>query len=60
MDCAKGATCMELNCTQDLAEMRPAIRRFVKERMEPLARSIDATWVIPESVTAEMHDQGYL
>ena len=51
---------MELNCTQDLAEMRPAIRRFVKERMEPLARSIDATGVIPESVTAEMHDQGYL
>ncbi len=51
---------MELNCTPDLAEMRPTIRHFVTERMEPLARAIDSTGVIPESVIAEMRDQGYL
>lgn len=51
---------MELNCTAELAEMRPSIRRFVTERMEPLARRIDATGEVPEEATAELRGQGYL
>ncbi|VTU46607.1 Acyl-CoA dehydrogenase (plasmid) [Variovorax sp. SRS16] len=51
---------MELNCTPDLAEMRPAVRRFVTQRLEPLARQIDATGEIPAAALAELRSQGYL
>ncbi|CAN5889512.1 acyl-CoA dehydrogenase family protein [soil metagenome] len=51
---------MELNCTPDLAEMRPALRRFVTERLEPLARTIDATGETPAAVLDELRGQGYL
>jgi acyl-CoA dehydrogenase len=51
---------MELNCTPELAEMRPAIRRFVAERMEPIARQIDATGEVPSGALEELRSQGYL
>jgi acyl-CoA dehydrogenase len=51
---------MKLDCTPDLAEMRPAIRRFVTERLDPLTRTIDETGQVPEQAMAEMRGQGYL
>lgn len=51
---------MEQSCTPELAEMRPAIRRFVTQRLEPLAREIDATGEIPPAAREALHSQGYL
>ncbi len=51
---------MELNCTPGLAEMRPSVRRFVTERLEPIARRIDATGEVPDSALEELRGQGYL
>lgn len=51
---------MEQNCTPDLAEMRPSVRRFVTQRMEPLARQIDATGEIPDGALDALREQGYL
>ncbi|MDO9436356.1 acyl-CoA dehydrogenase family protein [Hydrogenophaga sp.] len=51
---------MEQSCTPELAEMRPAIRRFVTERLEPVALKIDATGEVPAAAREELHSQGYL
>jgi len=51
---------MKQDCTPELAEMRPAIRRFVTERLEPLARQMDREGTVPPSALAEMREQGYL
>ncbi len=51
---------MDQNCTPELAEMRPAIRRFVTERLEPIARTIDATGEVPAGALGELGAQGYL
>ena len=50
----------DLNCTPETAEMRPAVRRFVSERLEPIARQIDATGDIPAGALGELRSQGYL
>jgi acyl-CoA dehydrogenase len=51
---------MNLDCTAELAEMRPAIRRFVSGKLEPLTRTIDETGEVPPEAMTEMRDQGYL
>ncbi len=51
---------MEQSCTPELAEMRPAIRRFVTERLEPIALQIDATGEVPAAARTELQSQGYL
>ncbi|GAA0521883.1 acyl-CoA dehydrogenase family protein [Pigmentiphaga daeguensis] len=51
---------MKQDCTPELAEMRPAIRRFVTERLEPLARQIDREGVVPPAALDQMRGQGYL
>jgi len=51
---------MDINCTADLAEMRPTVRRFVSERLEPIARQIDATGEVPAEAIVELRSQGYL
>lgn len=51
---------MHIECSPELAEMRPSIRRFVTERLEPLTRQIDATGEVPPEALQAMRDQGYL
>jgi acyl-CoA dehydrogenase len=51
---------MKLECTPELAEMRPAIRRFVTDRLDPLTRRIDQTGEVPAEAMAEMRSQGWL
>ena len=51
---------MNLECTPELGEMRPAIRRFVSERLEPITQQIDATGEVPPQAMAAMQAQGYL
>lgn len=51
---------LQLDINADLAEMRPALRRFVGERLEPIARQIDADGEIPASATAALQEQGLL
>jgi acyl-CoA dehydrogenase len=46
--------------TPELAELRPAIRRFVEERLEPLAIEIDRAGTIPEQAWSLMRGQGWL
>ena len=45
---------MKIECTPGLGEMRPAIRRFVTDRLDPLTRRIDATGEVPEQAMEEM------
>ncbi len=51
---------MHIELSPALAEMRPLIRRFVTERLEPLTRQIDATGEVPPEAMQAMRDQGYL
>ena len=51
---------MKLDCTPELAEMRPAIRRFVSGVLDPLTARIDATGEVPPEALAALRDQGYL
>jgi acyl-CoA dehydrogenase len=51
---------MQQDITPDLAEMRPALRRFVSERLEPLARRIDASGEVPADATEALREQGLL
>jgi acyl-CoA dehydrogenase len=51
---------MNINCTPELAEMRPLVRRFVSEILEPLTRQMDATGEVPAEAMVHMRQQGYL
>ncbi|MGE0314304.1 MAG: acyl-CoA dehydrogenase family protein [Lautropia sp.] len=51
---------MRLEINAELAEVRPALRRFTSERLEPVAREIDRSGVIPEQAWSLMRDHGYL
>ena len=51
---------MQQDINPDLAEMRPALRRFVGQRLEPLAREIDASGQVPPAATEALRDQGLL
>ncbi len=51
---------LDLNCTPELGQLRSAVRRFVGERLEPIAQAIDATGQVPPHAIAEMRGQGYL
>lgn len=51
---------MELDCTSELAEMRPAIRRFVSDKLEPLTALMDQTGEVPREALAHLRAQGYL
>ena len=51
---------MNINCTAELAEMRPLLRRFVTDQLEPLSRQIDATGVVAPQAMARLREQGYL
>ncbi len=51
---------MRLEITPELAELRPAIRRFVTERLEPIAEEIDRTGRIPDEAWRLMREQGWL
>ncbi|MGG5808593.1 acyl-CoA dehydrogenase family protein [Falsiroseomonas sp. CW058] len=44
----------------ELAELRPAIRRFVEDRLEPLALEIDRSGEIPAAAWALLREQGWL
>lgn len=51
---------LELNCTPELGHLRSSVRRFVRDRLEPIALAIDATGQVPDHAIAEMRGQGYL
>ena len=51
---------MKLNITPELAELRPTVRRFVADVLEPMAMSIDATGEVPASARQALAAQGYL
>ena len=51
---------MKLECTPELGEMRPAIRRFVNDRLDPITQRIDETGEVPPQALALMQGQGYL
>lgn len=51
---------MKLECTPELGEMRPAIRRFVSDRLDPITQRIDETGEVPPQAMALMQGQGYL
>jgi acyl-CoA dehydrogenase len=44
----------------DLAELRPAIRRFVENKLEPVALEIDRSGAIPDEAWSLMREQGWL
>lgn len=51
---------MQLEITPDLAEVRPQLRRFATEKLEPLALEIDRTGEIPQAAIDLLREQGYL
>lgn len=51
---------MNIDCTPALAEIRPAIRRFVSERLEPLSLQMDRTGSIAPEAMGLLREQGYL
>lgn len=51
---------MMFDCTPELAEMRPLIRRFVSQHLEPLSLQMDQTGKIPAEAMQGLRDQGYL
>jgi len=51
---------MRLEINNELAELRPAIRRFVTERLDPIAHTIDQTGEIPTGTRELIASQGYL
>jgi acyl-CoA dehydrogenase len=51
---------VQLEISAELAELRPVMRRFASERLEPIALEIDRTASIPESAWTLMREHGYL
>jgi len=51
---------MNIEHSPELAEMRPAIRRFVTGQLDPISRQIDETGELPPQAMAELRAQGYL
>ena len=51
---------LELNCTPELGHLRSTVRRFVRDRLEPIALAIDANGQVPDHAIAQMREQGYL
>jgi acyl-CoA dehydrogenase len=51
---------MQLEITPELKEIRAVMRRFAKERLEPIALEIDRTGKIPETAWSLMQAAGYL
>jgi acyl-CoA dehydrogenase len=51
---------MQLEISPELAEMRPAIRRFTEQELEPIAQEIDRTGEVPERALQLLRAQGYL
>src|SRR3954470_16423496 len=51
---------MRLEITPELAELRPTVRRFVADRLEPLAAEIDRSGRVPDEAWRLMRGQGWL
>ena len=51
---------MQLEITPDLAQLRPVLRRFTEEILEPLALDIDRTGQVPDRAVQVLREQGYL
>ena len=51
---------MRLEITPELAELRPTVRRFVTERLEPVAQEIDRSGRIPDEAWRLMRERGWL
>lgn len=51
---------MNIDINEFLREMRPHVRRFVVERMEPISRAMDSGGELPQSAFEELRNQGYL
>jgi acyl-CoA dehydrogenase len=51
---------MDIEINDSLKEMRPHIRRFVTEKMEPIAKAMDEGEELPRRAFEELHSQGYL
>jgi acyl-CoA dehydrogenase len=51
---------MQLEITPELAEVRAALRKFTREKLEPLALEIDRTGEVPQKAMDLLREQGYL
>jgi len=51
---------MQLEITPALAQVRPALRRFTTEKLEPLALEIDRSGEVPQAALDLLREQGYL
>jgi acyl-CoA dehydrogenase len=49
-----------IELSPELAELRPAIRRFVEDRLDPIAAEIDRSGEIPTAAWTLMREQGWL
>lgn len=51
---------MQLEITPELAEIRVALRRFTRDKLEPIALAIDRTGEIPAGTVELLREHGYL
>jgi acyl-CoA dehydrogenase len=51
---------MQIEMTSSLAELRPALRRFAMEQLEPIAHEIDRIGEVPPRAIELLREHGYL
>lgn len=51
---------MQLEITPELADVRAALRRFAREKLEPFALEIDRLGEVPQAAVDVLRDHGYL
>jgi len=51
---------MKAELSPELDELRAAVRKFAQHELEPLARQMDKTGVLPNEVLPLLARQGYL
>src|ERR1700754_754710 len=51
---------MQIEMTSSLAELRPALRRFAMEQLEPIAQEIDQIGEVPPRAIELLREHGYL
>jgi acyl-CoA dehydrogenase len=51
---------MQLEITPELAELRPTLRRFTTDKLEPIALEIDRTGEVPQAAMELLREHGYL
>ena len=51
---------MDIELAPEHAELRPTLRRFAEQQLEPIAQEIDRTGTVPHAPVDVLREHGYL